>query len=201
MDDVTSSPATSRRVVATHRSQPLSWVVAQMLKASQNFYAEMLIKAVGRTPAGAAIVGSTEQGRQTVRQTLDAWQIPRDALVMHDGSGLSRYNYASAHLLTGVLRRMWQDERHRGPFAASLPVAGHDGTVGARMTGVLKRRVQAKTGTISNVRSLAGYAETDDGEKLVFAMIANHFIAPNVAVDEVMEAALERLLQTTRGDR
>jgi D-alanyl-D-alanine carboxypeptidase/D-alanyl-D-alanine-endopeptidase (penicillin-binding protein 4) len=192
---------TSRRVLATHLSQPLSAVVAQMLKTSQNFYGEMLIKAVGRTATDASRIGSTERGRQVIRQTLDTWGIPADALVMHDGSGLSRYNYASAQLLTHVLRRMWQDETHRGPFAASLPVAGHDGTLGARMTGALKRRVQAKTGTISNVRSLAGYAETEEGERLVFTMIANHFVAPNTAVDAVMEAALQRLLQTTRGDR
>lgn len=201
IDDMPRGGAmTSRRVLATHLSQPLSAIVAQMLKTSQNFYGEMLIKAVGRTAADAARTGSTERGRQVIRQTLDTWGIPADALVMHDGSGLSRYNYASAQLLTHVLRRMWQDETHRGPFAASLPVAGHDGTLGARMTGALKRRVQAKTGTISNVRSLAGYAETEEGERLVFTMIANHFVAPNSAVDAVMEAALERLL-TPRGDR
>ncbi len=201
IDDVTSGGGASRRVLATYRSQPLSAVVAQMLKTSQNFYAEMLIKAVGHPRAGATEPGSTERGRQVIRQTLDAWGIPAGALVMHDGSGLSRYNYASAQLITSVLRRMWEEETHRGPFAASLPVAGHDGTLGARMTGALRRRVQAKTGTISNVRSLAGYVETDDGERLVFTMIANHFVAPNTEVDAVMEAALERLASTTRGDR
>jgi len=184
---------TPRRVIATHQSPPLSSLVAQMMKVSQNFYGEMLIKAIGRTAAGAAGVGSTERGRQVIRQTLDGWRIPSDALVMHDGSGLSRYNYASARLLTGVLRRMWHDERHRGPFAAALPVAGHDGTLGSRMTEALRRRVQAKTGTIANVRSLAGYAETEGGEKIVFAMIANHFVAPNAEIDRVMEEVLARV--------
>jgi D-alanyl-D-alanine carboxypeptidase len=58
----------------------------------------------------------------------------------------------------------------------------------------LERRVQAKTGTITNVRSLAGYAETAAGEKLVFAFIANHFTAPTADVDRVMEAVLEELM-------
>jgi D-alanyl-D-alanine carboxypeptidase/D-alanyl-D-alanine-endopeptidase (penicillin-binding protein 4) len=186
-----------RQLIARRLSPPLSAIVAQMMKASQNYHAEMLIKAVGRTAADAGGVGSTERGRQVVRQTLADWSMPTDALVMYDGSGLSRYNYASAQLLIDVLRRMWQDETHRGPFAAALPVAGHDGTLGARMTTALKRRVQAKTGTISNVRSLAGYAETDRGEKLVFAMIANHFVASNAEIDAVMEAVLERVLSGT----
>lgn len=201
IDDVDRTVASARRVVATHQSEPLSSIVAQMMKTSQNFYGEMLIKAVGRAPAAGGLVGSTERGRQVIQQTLAGWNIATDGLVMHDGSGLSRYNYVSAQLLTAVLRRMWEDERHRGPFAASLPVSGHDGTLGARMSDVLKRRVQAKTGTISNVRSLAGYMTTDDGDTLAFTMIANHFVAPNSTVDVVMERALERLAQTTRGDR
>lgn len=186
--------APARRVIASHESLPLSSLVAQMMKTSQNFYAEMLLKAVGRTHASAEGVGSTERGRQVVRETLQQWGVPIDSLVMYDGSGLSRYNYTSARVLTSVLRRMWTDERHRSAFAASLPVAGHDGTLGSRMTGDLRRRVQAKTGTISNVRSLAGYAETASGAKLVFAMLANHFTASNADVDRVMENILADVL-------
>ena len=180
-----------RRTLATHLSEPLSAITAHMMKVSQNFYGEMLIKALGRSPTQP---GSTERGRQVVRATLESWGMPADALVMYDGSGLSRYNYVTAELLVGVLRRVWHDERLRGPFATALPVAGHDGTLGARMTEALRRRVQAKTGTISNVRSLAGYLETNAGEKLAFTMIANHFVAQNAQVDALMERALERVI-------
>jgi len=201
IDELSAAPAPATgRTLATHQSPPLSAIVAQMMKVSQNFYGEMLIKALGRsaTDEGAG-VGSTARGREAIRQTLGAWGIPYDTLVTHDGSGLSRYNYASAQLLVDVLRHMWHDQTHRGPFVAALPVAGHDGTLGSRMKTGLRRRVQAKTGTISNVRSLAGYAETDGGEKLVFTMITNHFVAPNAEVDRVMEEALLRLLSDTTG--
>lgn len=181
-----------RRTIATHASPPLSSIVGQMMKVSQNYYGEMLIKAVGRT---ADATGSTERGHTVVRETLDRWQVPADSLVMYDGSGLSRYNYATADLLAAVLRHVWESPTLRGPFVAALPVAGHDGTLGARMTDTLRRRVQAKTGTIANVRALAGFAETSAGEKLVFVMIANHYTAPNTQVDAVMERALERLIQ------
>ena len=55
--------------------------------------------------------------------------------------------------------------------------------------------VQAKTGTISNVRALSGYLTTKSGEKLAFSMIANNFIAPSARIDAIMEAALARLLE------
>lgn len=184
--------AGARRVIATRRSPPLSAIVGQMLKASQNYYGEMLIKALGR---GDGSAGSTERGRAVVRQTLERWQVPSDGLVMYDGSGLSRYNYVTADLLVAVLRHVWDTPVLRGPFVAALPVGGHDGTLASRMEGRLSRRVQAKTGTIANVRALAGYAETAAGDKLVFAMIANHYVAPNAQIDAVMERVIERLIQ------
>jgi D-alanyl-D-alanine carboxypeptidase/D-alanyl-D-alanine-endopeptidase (penicillin-binding protein 4) len=193
-DDLDDGPGrTSRQPVAVHQSLPLSSLTGYMMKASQNFYGDMLLKAIGRS-TGA--VGSTASGRDVVRDTLERWGLPVDALVMYDGSGLSRYNYASTELLVGVLAHAWQDERLRGSFVASLPVGGHDGTLATRMRGsALDRRVQAKTGTISNVRALSGYADTRRGDKLVFAMIANNFVVPNAAIDAIMERALERLLE------
>lgn len=83
----------------------------------------------------------------------------------------------------------------RARFLPLLPVAGHDGTLEARMRGsVLNGRVQAKTGTISNVRSLSGFVDTRSGEKLVFSMIANHFTATSASIDAVVEKALTRLV-------
>ena len=74
-------------------------------------------------------------------------------------------------------------------------MGGHDGTLEARMrNSALDRRVQAKTGTITNVRALSGYVETNAGEKLVFSMIANNATAPGAQIDGVMEKALLRLL-------
>ena len=85
---------------------------------------------------------------------------------MYDGSGLSRYNYVTADAIVALLKHVWEDETLRGPFVAALPVGGHDGTLETRMRGtILDRRVQAKTGTISNMRALSGYLETTSGER------------------------------------
>jgi D-alanyl-D-alanine carboxypeptidase len=91
---------------------------------------------------------------------------------------------------------VWRTERLRGPFVAELPVAGQDGTLDLRMRGsALARNVQAKTGTLSNVRALSGYLERPDGDKLAFSIIVNHFTAPSAQIDAVVERALERLLR------
>lgn len=191
IDDV-PPPTGTRRLIARHESLPLRAIVATMLKGSPNLYGEVLFKAIGRE-AERRDVTTSAAARTAIADTLAGWGVAEGRLVMYDGSGLSRYNYVTAGLLVQVLEEMWRDERHRAAFAAALPVSGHDGTLASRMTGSLRRRVQAKTGTINNVRALAGYLEPDDGQRLAFAMIANHFVAPSAAVDEVMEDVLAEI--------
>ncbi len=197
IDSLTTPPITmDRRAIATRRSQPLSSLGAYFLKESQNFYGETLLKTLGQRFGGA---GSTTAGRRVAAETLTAWGIPDDAYVMYDGSGLSRYNYVSAEAIVLLLKHVWNDERLRGHFLAALPVGGQDGTLGARMRDtVLAGRVQAKTGTISNVRSLSGFLVTQSGERLVFSMIANHFTTSSAQVDRVVERALSLLATDPR---
>jgi D-alanyl-D-alanine carboxypeptidase/D-alanyl-D-alanine-endopeptidase (penicillin-binding protein 4) len=193
--DTTAMPVATgpRRSIAEHRSPPLSALVGYALKVSQNFYGDMLLKAIGRAASGT---GSADAGQRAVRETLTNWQLPVESLVMVDGSGLSRYSYVSADLLVGVLAHAWNDERLRGPFVAALPVGGHDGTLENRMRGTaLDLHIQAKTGTISNVRSLAGYATTTSGEKLAFSVIVNNFTAPNAQIDGLVERMLQVVVQ------
>ncbi|HEY6356608.1 MAG TPA: D-alanyl-D-alanine carboxypeptidase/D-alanyl-D-alanine-endopeptidase [Vicinamibacterales bacterium] len=188
VDDLPTAPADSRRVIATRQSAPLSALAGYFLKVSQNFYADMLLKTIGRA---AGRPGSVAEGVRAVRETIAGWGVGPDELVMNDGSGLSRYDYLTADAVVAVLRHVWQDARLRGPFVSALPVAGRDGTLDTRMRGtILDDRVEAKTGTLANVRSLSGYLETTTGKHVVFAMLANNFIAPAGQVDAIVERAL-----------
>lgn len=181
-------PAAPRRTIATRSSATLSALAGYFLKVSQNFYADMLLKTIGRA-AGHA--GSVSDGVQAVRETVGPWGVAPDEIVMNDGSGLSRYDYVTADAIVTVLRHVWQDETLRGPFVAALPVAGRDGTLGTRMRGtILDDRVEAKTGTLANVRSLSGYLETTSGKHVVFAILVNNFTAPASAIDAVVEKML-----------
>jgi len=191
--DAVTTPLTlaGRRTIASHQSLPLSSLGAYFLKESQNFYGEAILKTLGQRIGRA---GSTAAGKRVVIDTLTAWGIPADAYLMYDGSGLSRYNYVTSDAIVSLLKHVWNDERLRGPFLAALPVGAQDGTLELRMRNtVLAGRVQAKTGTISNVRSLSGFLVTESGERLVFSMIANHFTATSAQVDAVVEKALAYL--------
>ncbi len=195
IDDIEGyTPQPDARLIASHGSAPLSELGAYFMKVSQNLYGETFLKAMGRTAGRGP--GSLATGRAVVRGVLEKWGIPQGAYALSDGSGLSRYNEISAWLVTRILRRMYEDERHRGWFLAALPVAGHDGTLDRRMIGTeLQRAVQAKTGTISNARSLSGFLTAPSGERFVFSIIANNFLRPSPEVDAIAEAALRRVLQ------
>ncbi len=193
IDDVEAPGATGpRRLMASRESAPLSALGANFLKVSQNFYGEMFLKTIGRTPERA---GTAAAGRQVVRETLAGWGIPSDSFVMSDGSGLSRYDYVTADTIVTILKHVWNNEKLRGPFLAALPTSAYDGTLRTRMRETpLAGRVQAKTGTISNMRALSGFLTTDSGERIVFSIIVNHFTAANAQIDAVAERLLLRLV-------
>jgi D-alanyl-D-alanine carboxypeptidase/D-alanyl-D-alanine-endopeptidase (penicillin-binding protein 4) len=166
------------------------------MKASQNLYAESLLKAAGAARGG---LGTTAAGRAVVRSAFAAWGIPDDSVVLADGSGLSRYNYVTAAALTAVLERMYTDPKHRDAFVASLPIAGKDGTVASRMRRTrAEGNAEAKTGSIANVRALSGYVRTRDGETLVFSILANDFVVPAATVNWIADLAVEILANFTR---
>jgi D-alanyl-D-alanine carboxypeptidase/D-alanyl-D-alanine-endopeptidase (penicillin-binding protein 4) len=202
IDDIKAAPpgrraavrASPPRVLLTHQSAPLAELARPLMKQSRNQYAESLLKALGATEGA----GTVEAGRRIVRAVLESWGIA-PTYVMADGSGLSRYNYVTADLLVAILKRLHDDERHREPFLATLPVAGVDGSLARRMQGTrAEGNARAKTGSIANVRSLSGYVTTADGERLAFSILANHFLTPSSRVTEVIDRTVVRLAEFTR---
>ena len=196
-DDIAAEMAsTDRRVLVTTQSPPLRDIATVLMKVSQNLYAETFLKALGASKNG---LGTTEGGRIAARNTLTAWGVARDGYVMYDGSGLSRYNYVTASTVTAILEHMYQDPRHHDAFIATLPIAGKDGTIASRMRGTrAEGNAVAKTGSISNARSLSGYVKTRDGEMLVFSILSNDFIIPSATITYIADLAVETLANFTR---
>jgi serine-type D-Ala-D-Ala carboxypeptidase/endopeptidase (penicillin-binding protein 4) len=160
------------------------------MKLSQNQYAETLLKTIG---AGGGI-GTAETGRAAVRSVLDGWGIGTGGLIQVDGSGLSRYNYVTPETLVAILSHVDRDDRLRGPYEATLPIAGRDGTLESRMRGTAAEgNARIKTGSMANVRAMAGYVQTADGEKLAFAILANNLDAPGGTVSAANDAIIIRL--------
>jgi D-alanyl-D-alanine carboxypeptidase/D-alanyl-D-alanine-endopeptidase (penicillin-binding protein 4) len=181
--------------LAVHRSPPLSTLAVRLMKDSQNLYAETLMKTLGAQVGTPTLEG----GRTAVEETLVAWGVPADAVVQVDGSGLSRYNYVTADALVSVLTRVWHDAQLRPFFETSMAVAGRDGTLAARMQGTAAEgNVRAKTGSLANVRALAGYVASADGEPLVFAILANNFGTMPLEAIAAIDAIALRLAEFTR---
>ena len=185
------------RVLATRRSPPLSEIAGTLMGVSQNLYAETLLGTLDlrRRPRTAAA------GRDAVRQVLESWGIDPFQIVVADGSGLSRYNYVTAHALVDVLQRMHDDPSHAAPFAATLPVAGRDGTLESRLTGTAAAgNLHGKTGSMSNVRALAGYVTSADREALAFAVLANNFTGPAGPILTIIDRLVDQLASSRRSD-
>ena len=196
VDDLRDAPSpASGTVLVIHHSPPLSELATRLMKDSVNLYAETLLKTIG-VASGAA---TFEGGRVAAAVTLQPWGVVPAGVIQVDGSGLSRYNYVTPETLVTVLMHIDRNDGMREPFEGSLPVAGRDGTLAARMKGTAAEgNARAKSGTLANVRSLAGYVTSADGEPLVFAIVANNFgTMPEVAIAAI-DAIVVKLAEFKR---
>jgi D-alanyl-D-alanine carboxypeptidase/D-alanyl-D-alanine-endopeptidase (penicillin-binding protein 4) len=188
-------PRTAGSSIVTYRSPPLSTLAATMMKASQNLYAETLLKTVGAVSGAPTLEG----GRVAGLSVLESWGIAPASVIQVDGSGLSRYNYITPEALVTIMSHVDHDEGLRSAFENSLPIGGRDGTLVARFLGTpAEGNVRAKTGTLANARALTGYVTTTDGEPLVFAVLCNNYgRAPAVAISAI-DAVVARLAALRR---
>lgn len=172
------------------QSPTLGEILPALLKPSQNQMAELLLRTVGLTQTG---VGRADSAARVESDQLQAWGALADGFVIRDGSGLARYDYLSPETVVRVLSAMRGSPAFQ-TFYAALPVAGVDGTLHARMRGTAADgNVHAKTGSLSNARSLSGYVTTADGRMLIFSLLCNNFTADPERVLAVEDAIAERL--------
>jgi D-alanyl-D-alanine carboxypeptidase/D-alanyl-D-alanine-endopeptidase (penicillin-binding protein 4) len=152
--------------IAAWRSASMRSLVRQMNPPSDNFMAEMLIKAIA---VADGELGSTAAGAQAIEETLGKEFGIQPAVV--DGSGLSRSDRTSPRHVVSML----EDLADQPAFERSLAVAGRTGTIYDRMRGTpAQDRCRAKTGTLSDVSALAGYCTTVSGERVAFAFLMNY---------------------------
>ena len=152
--------------LATLPSPTLATLARATNAPSDNFLAEMLLKALGAQFGGG---GSTFSGASVVRDTLDDFGV-RPRIV--DGSGLSRANRTTPRQVVRLLERM-QAQEIAPTWRSSLAVVGRSGTVSRRMRGTpAAGRCAVKTGTIRSVSNLAGVCATPGGD-VAFAWLMN----------------------------
>ncbi|MEO1063863.1 MAG: D-alanyl-D-alanine carboxypeptidase/D-alanyl-D-alanine-endopeptidase [Actinomycetota bacterium] len=154
-------------VIAALESLPMSEIVAQMLRESDNSTAELLLKELGLRIGGA---GTWEAGTVAVTELLTAQGLPTAGLVVNDGSGLDRGNRATCELLREVVDRAGRDSI----LASGLAVAGETGTLANRFADhPAAGRLIAKTGFLNEVNGLAGFVDGRSGTTIGFALVTN----------------------------
>lgn len=162
-------------VIALNRVS-LAEVVKHCNLNSQNLYAEMLLKTLGREVEGE---GSFEAGARAVGRFLEKIGIRPGEYTMVDGSGLSRETCFSAMALTKVLQHMYTHPSVNS-FRDSLPLSGYPGSLASRLAQTpYMGKVRAKTGYILRASSLSGYALTANDKTLAFSMVFNDFKGSN----------------------
>lgn len=157
--------------VVDHQSPPVKNLVNQMLKKSDNVIAGALFKKIGQTYTND--IGSWHNGALAVKNIL-ATQLGLNitGLNIVDGSGLSRLNKITPKQMMGILEFNFHNLALKKTMVPSLPIAGRDGTLKNRMHNI-SYQVKAKTGSMTGVISLAGYAWNKHKEPLAFVIIIN----------------------------
>jgi PBP4 family serine-type D-alanyl-D-alanine carboxypeptidase len=182
--------------IASVTSAPLSGIARVTNKESNNLYAELILRTLGRErramlttpePPGRER-GDDEAGTELIKIWLERNGIRTNGTALHDGSGLSRLNQVTPE---GTAQMLIVASRSGNQyFRESLPIAGKDGTLGGRLKTIAGRAF-AKTGSLVYVNSLSGYVLTTNGETLAFAIFCNDYVGranSSRLIDEIVVA-------------
>jgi D-alanyl-D-alanine carboxypeptidase/D-alanyl-D-alanine-endopeptidase (penicillin-binding protein 4) len=202
ISDTTIEGATppDSRLLAEHVSRTLPEIVRDTNKPSDNTLARTIFLSLGALEADPVLGSHPQAGSvdptlarsdAAVRNWMRAHSIKDAGLVLENGSGLSRTERISpvqmGSLLQAGLRSNWAPE-----FLASIPIVGVDGTMRRRLHGSpAAGRARMKTGTLSNVVSLAGYVPDATGKPLVVVAMINSNLAGNGRGRVVLDALVD----------
>ena len=175
----------------------LATAVRHFNRVSENAVGEVLLHEL------AAADGPLPADWPAGAQIISDWLIGTAGLEsgsfrLVDGSGLSRYNLISAESATRLLGYMLQ-HRHFDVFYDSLP--RYDVAVDAASwpekaaIGKATEQIAAKPGGMTSVATISGYAQTLDGRRLVFSLLANGYIGSNEPIMDLRQRVFQVLVR------
>jgi D-alanyl-D-alanine carboxypeptidase/D-alanyl-D-alanine-endopeptidase (penicillin-binding protein 4) len=185
-------PARSGMELARHTSAPLDQVLQVINKVSQNLHTELVLREIARQKSG---FGTREEGLAEIKAFLAELGVDEKQYRFEDASGLSRLTLVTPELITKLLVYMYGSQ-HRQRWLATLPAGGVDGTLYNRFAGAKEgANIRAKTGSISHVGALSGYALRADGRTYAFSILVNNFNSEHASVRKVMDEVALALLE------
>jgi serine-type D-Ala-D-Ala carboxypeptidase/endopeptidase (penicillin-binding protein 4) len=167
-------PLAELSILATAESKPLPLIVSDMMKWSNNYVADMLVKNLSAEAAGG-VGGNTTDGIKRVREYLErSAGLKPGSYEFINGAGFTRDNSLSPAQIGAILTAVRNDFRIFPEFLASLPIAGIDGTLRSRFRGLDGTGwVRAKSGLLNGTIGLAGYTGDDKGRIYTFVLLFN----------------------------
>lgn len=186
----------SAQLFSTHHSEPLSAVIRDINKFSNNVMARQLFLTLGAAASDGAQEKSAftniERSTRAVQGWLQKQQLDFPELVLENGAGLSRNERISAAHLAQLLQHAAAHPLS-AELEASLPILGVDGSVKKRLReSAAASHAHLKTGTLEGVKTLAGYVRTQGGKEWVVVFFINH---PNAKYGQAAQDALIEWVQ------
>jgi D-alanyl-D-alanine carboxypeptidase/D-alanyl-D-alanine-endopeptidase (penicillin-binding protein 4) len=189
-----SSTRRHTRVLARLASPPLRDYLAVVNKRSNNLFAELIFRTMGRVETGE---GAPVQSAHQVEGSLNDLGVDMRRVVQLDGSGLSAGNRVTTGTLVDVISKMAGSSLW-GEYWATLPEAGNRRELARMFRTPAAGNLRAKTGTIDGVSALSGVVQSRDGERLAFSMVVNG--TPSTVRAKHLENGVgARLASFTRG--
>jgi len=173
------------KLISKIESPSLSKIVYWTNLISNNLFAETLLRQIGKKKYKDGSVFSSTLAVQKFWKSKD---VVLNGFYMNDGSGLSRSNAISARNLVQILEYMKTKSKYKDSFYSSLPIAGKTGTLKSygRKTAI-QGNLRAKSGTMTRVKSFAGYVKDKSGENLAFAIIVNNHTCTTYQIGKKLE--------------
>lgn len=162
------------RPVTEWQSPALPEVIRDINKYSNNVMARQLLLTLA-----SDVPASPERGARVIKTWLTAKGIDASQLVIENGSGLSRTERISAETMGRMLVAAFQSPV-MPELMSALPLVGFDGTMRKRLlTQTVAGRAHIKTGSLNDVRAVAGYVLAASGKRYAVVCIINHINAPS----------------------
>ena len=158
--------------LASYESPGAAEVLRDMNKFSNNVMARQVFLTLSAETL--KLPGRYDRSQRAVQSWLAARKLEVPELVIENGSGLSRSDRITAEglgrLLVAAYRSPVMPE-----FIATLPLVAFDGTMKKRLaTDGVAGQAHIKTGSLADVRSMAGYVLDRNGRRFAVVFLVNH---------------------------
>ncbi len=187
-----SSTPQDVKVIASHTSLPLSFLLQTLLKESDNLYADLLFKKIGQHYSHAQ--GNWKNGKEALFHHLEK-ELHVSDLTIFDGSGLSKENRLSPRYVVEYISWLYNYSPHKETFFSALAQFGKEGTLKDRLVDN-PPPIRAKTGTLDGVSCLSGIVEAEGKDPLSFSVLINGFTEEASKYEAEMIDSICRILSS-----